>query len=84
MLINKCGKLYSIKKNETETVKQSIERGWFAVNTLHLDNDIKDLEESLTEAEKMSRLWVNINILECKYDDNIEKKIKEIEEKVFV
>jgi hypothetical protein len=84
MLINKCGRFYTIKKNETETTKQLIERGWFIVNSLHLDTTTKKNKEQMEESEKLSRLWFNINVLECKYSEDLEKKIQNIEDKIFV
>ena len=44
----------------------------------------KKSEKQLKEMEQKSRLWFNYNVLECKYPDYVEKKIKELEEKVFV
>ena len=84
MLINKCGKFYNIKQTETETTKQLIERSWFIVNSLHLDNVSLKEDREVKEAEKNSRLWFNMNTLGCKYPDDVEKKIRDIESKVFV
>lgn len=80
MNINKCGKFYTIKKANTETTKQLIERSWFVVNYIHLDNQETDIKD----AERMSRIWFNMRYLGCKYNDNFEKKIKDIEDKIFV
>ena len=85
MNINKCGKFYEIKKTETETTKQLIERSWFVVNSIHLKKiEEIDLNIDLKNAEKDSRLWFNYKILGCKYTSEIEKKINEIEEQIFV
>lgn len=84
MLINKCGKFYNISKKETETIKHSIERSWFIVNKLHLDSVDSQDENTYQNTLRDSRLWYNLKILECKYDEDTEKKIKEIEDKIFV
>ena len=83
MNINKCGKIYTIKKTNTETTKELIERSWFVVNSLHYDNKEK-VNTTFKEAEKMSRIWFNHTILGCYYNDNISKKIQDLEDKVFV
>lgn len=84
MIINKCGKFYTINKKETETVNQILERSWFIVNTLHLDNVKNKSKEDFKESERQSRLWFNIDKLGCKYNEHIEEKIKDIEKKIFV
>ena len=84
MIINKCGKFYTIEKNNTETINQLTERSWFIVNNLHLDNVKNKTKEEFEESERNSRLWFNIEKLGCKYDDKLEEKIKDIEKKVFV
>ena len=84
MIINKCGKFYDIKATETETTKQLVERSWFIVNSLHLESKEPVNKEQMEEAEKDSRLWFNLNVLGCKYTDDIEKKIRSLEEKIFV
>lgn len=84
MQINKSGKLYLIERHEIETDKQLIERSWFIVNGLHLENNNTKSSEEIKEVEKYSRLSFNTNVLQCKYSDHIEKKIKDIEDKIFV
>lgn len=84
MNINKCGKFYYIKKKETETTKQLLERSWYTVNYLHLDNaSVKD-ENQFNEALRQGRLWSNITNLKVSYQDDIQKKIEDIEKKVFI
>ena len=82
MLINKCGKFYNIKKQDTETSENILERGWFIVN--HLHSESIDINKNFKETERNSRLWYNIKVLQCSYNDNIHKKIQEIEDKIFV
>lgn len=84
MNINKSGKFYHIKKLETETTKQLIERSWFVVNSLHLETNKLETKEELKEMEKNSRIWFNIKVLGCKYPSDLEKKIRDIEAKIFV
>lgn len=84
MQINKSGKLYYIERQEVETDKQLIERSWFIVNGLHLDNNNNKDTEEIAEMEKYSRLSFNTNVLQCNYPEHIEKKIKDIETKIFV
>jgi len=84
MNINKSGKFYYIKRSMIETDKQLIDRAWYVVNGLHLDNNDKRSEQDMKNMEKMSRMWMNLNVLECKYSPHMEKKIKEIEDKIFV
>lgn len=84
MIINKSGKFYTIKRTDTETTKQLIERSWFIVNGLHLENNENKTIEEMKEMERNSRINFNMNILNCKYSDNVEKKIKDIEEQIFV
>lgn len=84
MNINKAGKFYYIKKNTIETNKQLIDRAWFVVNGLHLENNDIKTEHEVKDMERMSRIWMNCNVLECKYSDGMERKIKEIEDKIFV
>lgn len=84
MIINKCGKFYQIKPQETETIKHLIERSWFIVNNLHLDSVNNKTQEEYENSEKESRLWYNLKVLGCTYDNKTQKKIEEIEEKIFV
>ena len=84
MEINKLGKFYHINRNSTENDKQLIERSWFIVNSLHNDKeDTKVTIKDLTEAEKNSRIWFNKKFLECRYPEHVEKKIEDIESKIF-
>lgn len=84
MNINKSGKMYYIKKNMIETNKQLLDRGWYIANGLHLeDNEVKT-ELQMKEMGKMSRMWMNMNVLECKYSGDMEKKIRDIEDKIFI
>jgi len=84
MNINKSGKFYYIKRNMIETNKQLINRAWYVVNRLHLENNARKTEEEMKEMEKMSRIWMNSNVLECRYSPEMEKKVKDIEDKIFV
>ena len=84
MIINKCGKFYTIKKNETETIENLIERSWFVVNNIHLNSIDNPSNENYKESLRNSRFWYNINVLECSYDEETHKKIQEIENKIFV
>lgn len=84
MIINKSGKFYFIYRNNTETTDQLIKRSWFLVNNLHLENNEIKTIQKFKEEEKNSRLWFNIRILGCQYSQELEKKILEIEDKVFV
>ena len=85
MIINKCGRYYDIKRMETETSKQLIERSWFVVNNVHLKKaDELNLKEDVKNAEKNSRIWFNYKVLGCKYSNDLEKKIEEIEKQIFV
>ena len=84
MNINKCGKFYLIEQTETETTKQLIERGWFVVNNLHLEDSVRKTKEEMKKVEKNSRIWFNMNVLKCNYNRELEKKIRDIENKIFV
>ena len=84
MQINKSGKSYYIEQLSAETDKQLIERSWFIVNGLHLEDNKNRSEEELKRMEKNARLSFNMNVLRCKYPDHIEKMVEEVEKKVFV
>ena len=84
MNISKSGKFYYIKRNMVETNKQLINRAWFVVNGLHLENNQVKTKEEIKEMEKKSRIWMNGNVFGCKYSYEMENKIKEIEDKIFV
>ena len=84
MQINKSGKFYSIKRNGNETNAHLIERGWAIVNGLHLENNESKSHEEIKHMEKESRIMFNYNVLECRYPDNVEKRIKDLEKKIFV
>jgi len=70
MEISKNGYTFYIAKLEIETDKQLIQRSWFIVNQLNEIND-GNLEENFNKAVRLSRIWHNIQNLNCKYDDNI-------------
>jgi len=84
MNINKSGKFYYIKRNTIETDKQLIDRSWYIVNGLHLESNEKKTEKEMKNMEKISRMWMNQNVLECRYSPAMESKIKDIEDKIFV
>lgn len=84
MLVNKCGKFYHIEKTTSETIKQSIERSWFVVNHLHLEDSLVKTKEEFEESEKISRIHFNIKVLDCSYSEELNKKIEDLENKVFV
>jgi len=84
MNINKSGKFYYIKRNMIETNKQLINRAWYIVNGLHLEDNARKTEKEMKEMEKMSRIWMNGNVLQCRYSPEMENKVKDIEDKIFV
>ena len=76
--------MYYINTMETETTKQIIDRSWFIVNTLHIENCENKEIEQFKNTEKDSRIRYNKNVLNCKYPHDIDKRIIDLEDKIYV
>ena len=77
MIIEYNGITYTIPKEEYEPDNIYLQRLWFVAKQQPFD------EKSYLEAVHNSKLWKNIKFLNCKYDQEILKKINDIE-KTFV
>lgn len=69
MEFSHSGYTYFIERYENEPDLYYYKRCWIITK-----NNPKNNEE-YTEIERMSRMWININYLGCKYQENIMKEI---------
>ena len=66
------GYSYFIEKYEDEPDIHYYKRCWLITK-----NNPKTFEE-YGNIERLSRLWINVNFLGCKYNDNVMKKINKL------
>ena len=66
----KNGFLVIMDKNKNESNESFTKRGWFTVS--QEPNNTKKFEL----VEKFSNMWINKKNLKCKYNQDIEKKLK--------
>ena len=66
------GYSYFIKKYNNEPDIHYYKRGWIITK-----NNPKN-DEEYHNIEKMARLWINVNYLGCKYNDELMEKINNL------
>ena len=73
MQIEYNGITYNIPREQYESNEIYHQRAWFIVKCFPKN------KQELDEITHLSVLWKNIKFLDCKYNDNIHKKIKDLE-----
>jgi hypothetical protein len=70
----KDGNYFLLKRDEYESIERFNERGWFIASIAPKS------QTELTEAIRLSRIWINMKFSKCTYDqvlvDRINKLIK--------
>ena len=61
-----------MSKSIFETEESYLKRKWFIGNYLKYQNNNKSSEN---DAERLSKIWVNMIMLHCRYPPSIEKQI---------
>ena len=73
MEFNKNGQSIFLQKKDEESDDIFYEKGWFIIS-----QDLKKYK-NLNKLIVYAKIWINMKYRKCKYSDNIEKKIKEME-----
>lgn len=76
MLFKFGNKIYEIGRDESEIYEYYIERSKFIVA------QEPKTENELKEIIRLSRVYINIEKRECKYSDDMMKKIEKMKEKI--
>lgn len=73
MEISKKGKSLLLVKDNNESNEIFLERMWFIVSQDTIDD----------ETIKLSKIWINIKYLECRYSPYIYNKVVNMSKKIF-